>query len=479
MGNQERSTIIPEQLPPLPLSELTAITTIDGRHADITVPLRQYFSEYALIRGGIAIEIKYLEALSEIGIVRPLSVDERETLENIWQNFTEEDAKEVKQIERTTRHDVKSREYFLKGKVAKHDMQDIVQMVHLGLTSEDPTNLTQNILIREAKDTIIVPSGWRLVDDIVEKATEWKDSQTMLGRTHGKEAAGTKISKELALFGLRLAKKLRKLEDIQLTGKLNGVIGNFHELTAAYPDKDWISFSKEFIESLGLEPLLFTTQIEPHDRWAELLNATSETATVVESLDENVWLYGSQDYLYLPPREGQIGSSTMPHKGRNPIDLENSEGNSIMSRGNSQLLAVELPKSRLQRHLSDSTLARNIGLVFGFTLIAFEKARSDIHDFTLLENNMASDIDNRWGTVTSGIQSRLRAIGVENPYEQLDALAKSAPITRERLHAYIDGLSVSEREKTYLKNFTPGTYIGKAEELTDMMLDEIQQLKTR
>ncbi len=461
----------------LPLTELTSISPIDGRYAKITTPLREYFSEFALIRGRVGIEIAYLEALSQAGIVRQFTPDETRGLRSISENFDEDDARSVKQIEKKTRHDVKATEYFVKNAIVELDMSDVVEMVHFAMTSEDITNLAQNIAIRDAKDTVLVPSAWGLVDTVVDKVEAWKDSPAILGRTHGREAAGTTMSKELALFGLRLAKKIRKLEDMQLTGKLNGVIGNFHELTTAYPNRDWIGFSQTFIESLGLEPLVFTTQIEPHDRWAELFHTGSEIMTVLESMDQNLWFYMAQDYLFLPPREGETGSSVMPHKGRNMASIESSEGNAIVARGMFDMFATELPNSRLQRHLSDSTIARNVGVAFGHALVAFEYARVDLRDFQLREDNIRYDIDDKWSILTSGVQTKLRALGLHEPYEQLAALVKSGPVSQDRLKGFIDELPIDEGEKKYLLSLAPASYIGKADELTDMMLDEIRELK--
>ncbi len=458
------------------LNELTAISPVDGRYAGQLHALREHFSEFALIRGRIEIEIKYLHALSEIGLVRKFTEQEKTDLDNVYLLFNIDDAQAVKKIEATTRHDVKSMEYFLKGKLQGSSLEDVLEMVHFALTSEDVTNLAQNLAIQRAKTKVLLPTAWGLIDTIGDRAKEWQKIP-ILGRSHGREAPATPLGKELALYGVRLANKAHELGQLQLTGKLTGVMGNFHELQAAAPEIDWIQFSINFVKSLGLEPQVYTTQIEPHDRWARMLNIISEMMTILESTDQNLWAYLSHDYFFLPPRKGQIGSSVMPHKGRNPIDLENSEGNAIFTLGLCQNLARELPNSRFQRHLSDSTLARNFGVVFGHMILALANAQSDIKDLQPKEDVIKADLEHKWAIVTSGIQTRLRFLGVKNPYEMFDELAKTGPITKERLHTFVDSLPIADQEKVRFKTWTPENYLGEGVRLTYMMLNDIRDLK--
>lgn len=363
-----------------------------------------------------------------------------------------------------------------KGKLIGTTLESSLEMTHWALTSEDPTNLAMSLILSQAKDLHLVPAGWDLVDALVNKAVIWK-TKPMLSRTHGREAPATLLGKEAVLYAHRLARKIRQIQDFRLTGKLSGVVGNYHDQSFSVPNKDWVDFSYRFVNALGLEPQLFSTQIEPHDRWAELLNMIGETMVVLQTTDENFWLYIVQDYLGLPPREGQIGSSVMPHKGRNAIDLEHSEGHAIISRIILGGLADELPQSRLQRHLSDSVLARYIGTGFAQAILAFDNASSDILDFFLKEGEMAHDLDNRWSIVTSGIQTNLRRLGVSGAYEALDNMAKSGPITQERLHSYLNSTEIKTEEIDRMLTLTPRGYIGEAARLIDLMVADILRME--
>ncbi len=459
------------------LSPLTALSPVDGRYAEKTKVLRQYFSEFALIKGRIEIEIEYLIAISEQGLVRKFNEAELALLRNVYLRFSLEDAFKVKHIEETTRHDVKSIEYFLKDKLKGTTLEDVLGMVHFALTSEDVTNLAQNLAIQRAKNDVLVPAGWKLVHGLLNRGEEWK-SMPMLARTHGREAPATTLGKEVALPANRLAKKLSRLSavSLQLTGKMTGVVGNLHDHKAAAPEVDWQRFSIDFVKSLGLEPQLFTTQIEPHDRWAEMLHLIGEIMDIVEGTDQNLWTYLSHDYFFLKPRKGQIGSSVMPHKGRNPIDLENSEGNAVIASALCKKMAEKLPQSRLQRHLSDSTIARNYGVVFAHALLALENATSDIRDLEPKVEAIKADLEHKWAIITSGIQTRLRLLGVVNAYELFDSLAKAGPITQKGLHVFIDTLPVAEEEKEKFKNWTPENYLGDAVQLTEAMILEARML---
>lgn len=462
----------------LRLTEQTAIGVLDGRYANEVMPLRQLFSTYALNRARIAVNVKYLEALSDVGILRPLTLREDRALNRIWKKMTIKDSKKMAEMERRTRHDVKAMEYSLKDKVKTLglEMDDVIEMVRLALTSEDDTNLAYNLLIKQAKDDLLVPAGWEYVDALTQKTREWIEIP-MLSRTHGREAPATTVGYQLGLYALRAAKKVKAISDTRLTAKMNGVTGNFHDQEAANQDLDWIEFSNSFVSSLGLEPLPFTTQIEPHDRWAELFDQMAGLNTVILTADQNLWTYNMLRYFFLQPRRGQIGSSAMPHKGRNPIDIERSEGNALWARGQLRLASDELPNSRLQRHLSDSTLTRNIGALFGFTLVTLASATSDIRDLQLRHADIENDITDNPAIVSSSLQTRLRVLGVPGAYEALDQLSQRGPLTGEVLAEYISGLKIPEDEKEYLHSLKPDN-TGMAPELTEMMLDDIKDLKT-
>lgn len=456
----------------LPLTELTAISPVDGRYAEKTAILRNDFSEYALMRGRILVEVRYLFALSDIDIVRRLTYQEKEMLERIWKEFSEEDAKRIKQIEATTRHDAKAVEYFFKEELQGTSLVDIAEMVHIGLTSEDPTNIAQSLHIATTKDKLLVPSGWGLTQEMLSRPQDW--TTAMLGRTHGKDAVPTTVAKEVSLFGERLSQDLEKLQKIKLTGKLNGAVGNYNALRFAYPDVDWIKFSESFIRSFDLEPNLFTTQVEPHDRWAEVFQILTRMNTKVRSFSRNMRGYVEHKYFDLLPKEGQIGSSTMPHKGRNPTLYENAAGMAIVANALLNMFIEELPDRRFQRDLEDSAISRFIGVALGATYISWQNAFADLTDTVLRRQTVENDLKDNWQVVTEGIQTRLRAIGMEKPYEKMAELAAKGEITRERLEGFINALSVSDEEKTYLLSVTPQNYIGLARELTNLMRDAIQ-----
>lgn len=474
--------VIPESVFTLPeaelgeLSELTAISPIDGRYAEITKPLRPYFSEFALIWSRVRVEIEFLKAMSAYGLIREMQPDEISQLDDIWENFSIDDAKNVKEIERTTRHDVKAMTYFLEGALKGSSVADLAEQVHFGLTSEDVSNLAMSLLIREAKNKVITPALWDTVDALAQRADEWKDV-VILGRTHGRDALPTTLGKEMAIYAHRLAQKAVGISRLNLTGKLNGATGNYHELSFAEPDVDWIEFSENFVTSLGLEPNLYTTQIEPHDRWAELFHDMAEAMNILYSIDQNLWGYVSQDYLYLKPRTGQTGSSVMPHKGRNPIGIENSEGNTYIATLLYQGFAVELPNSRFQRHLSDTTITRNIGPAFAYSLISTANAISDINDFQIKPEGIHRDVVDRWAILSAAIQTRLRRLGVPDAYEMFDAMSKAGPITQEVLHEFIDRLEIPDEEKARMKALRSETHTGLAVELTNRALADISKMR--
>lgn len=457
----------------LSLSEVTAITPIDGRYSRDTRILRPYFSEYALIRGRVFVEIKYLEALSEVGIVRPFTPRETRALNRIWESFTPRDAKRVKLSEARTRHDVKSMEYFLKDSLKGSNMFDVLEFVHFGLTSEDPTNLAQSLFIGMVKDGILVPSARRLVAAMDEKAEEW-GNHPMVGKTHERKSETTTVAKEVELYATRLDKQVADLAYMRLTGKLNSAVGNFNALKFAAPEINWVDFSDRFVASLGLEPNLFTTQVEPHDRWAELFHNIIRMNTIVRTFDRNMRRYIGRDYFVLPPREGQIGSSIMPQKGRNPIGYENSAGSTYVSNWLLEGFARELPDRVLQRDLEDSTIARYIGEALAVALLAYENARSDLQDTLINSDAVEGDLSESWELVMGGVQTRLRRIGVDRPYERADEFAKGGPITRDRLIYFITNLPIDETEQMYLLSLTPENYTGYADELADMMHKQLR-----
>jgi len=450
------------------LSPLTALSPLDGRYRTKVAALAEYFSEYGLIRERIRVELAWLEALSdEPGVteVKPFSSAARATVAAAAGDFTLADAERVKAIERTTNHDVKAMEYWLKERFAKApEISAASEFIHFACTSEDINNLAYGCMVLAARRDVLLPALAELIADLRARAHAHADLP-MLSRTHGQAATPTTLGKEMANVVARLERAVGAFAAAPLPGKINGAVGNYNAHVAAYPGIDWEALARRIVDALGLEFNAYTTQIEPHDGLAALFDALARVNTIVIDLDRDVWGYVSLGYFGQEVTEGEVGSSTMPHKV-NPIDFENSEGNLGLANALLRHLSDKLPISRWQRDLSDSTVLRNVGVAFGYALLGFVSCRQGLSRLAVDPARLAADLNANWDVLAEPIQTVMRRYGVPNPYEQLKALTRGkGGITRESLHAFIDKLAVPADAKARLKALTPATYIGKAAEL--------------
>jgi len=448
-------------------SSLTALSPLDGRYSSRLAPLRDLFSEYGLIRHRITVEIRWLVALAQsddVPEVPAFSAETEARLQAIIDGFDVDHALRVKAIERTTNHDVKAVEYFLKERSADiPQVAAVSEFFHFACTSEDINNLSYALMIRHARDRVVVPLMDRLIAEVTRLAHAYAD-RPMLARTHGQPASPTSLGKELANFAHRLHRQRNQFAEVDVLGKINGAVGNYNAHLAAYPEVDWPSIASRFVESLGLVWNPLTTQIEPHDYMAELFDALGRFNTVLLDFDRDVWTYISMGYFRQKTVEGEVGSSTMPHKV-NPIDFENSEGNIGVCNALLAHLAQKLPVSRLQRDLTDSTVQRNIGTAFGYAVLAFESCLKGIGKLEVNEAVLAADLDRNWEVLAEAIQTVMRRYGVPEPYEKLKALTRGRQgITRESLHAFIATLDVPEQARRSLLALDPAGYTGNAEE---------------
>jgi adenylosuccinate lyase len=452
---------------PSALSALSALSPLDGRYRSKVDALSRYFSEAALIRERIRVELAWLSALSdEPGIpeLPAFSASARGALAAALRDFDEEAAGRVKSIEATTNHDVKAMEYWLKERfAAQPELAAAAEFVHFACTSEDINNLAYNAMLRDARREVMLPALSGLVADLRGLAHEHA-GLAMLARTHGQAATPTTLGKEMANVVARLERAVAAFAAAPLPAKLNGAVGNYNAHLAGYPGVDWEALSRRVVESLGFEFNAYTTQIEPHDGLAVLFDALARIDTIVIDLDRDVWGYVSLGYFKQKARPGEVGSSTMPHKV-NPIDFENSEGNLGLANALLRHLSDKLPISRWQRDLSDSTVLRNIGVAFGYALLGFVSCRQGLSRLAADPARIGADLADAWEVLAEPIQTVLRRYGVANPYEQLKALTRGKAITRESLHAFIDGLAIPEDARAQLKALTPSSYTGKAAEL--------------
>ncbi len=448
------------------LSTLTAVSPIDGRYGSKSADLRPIFSEYGLIRHRVLVEVRWLQALSahnDILEVPTLSEHADNILNAIVDKFSEEDAQRVKNIERTTNHDVKAVEYFLKEKIAgNQELEAISEFIHFACTSEDINNLSHALMLREGRGQVLLPQIDEVIDGIRQLALELAD-QPMLSRTHGQPASPTTMGKELANLVYRLQRQREQIADCELLGKINGAVGNYNAHLSAYPEIDWPAFAKQFVESLGLGWNPYTIQIEPHDYIAELFDAVARFNTILIDFCRDVWSYISLGYFKQKTIAGEVGSSTMPHKV-NPIDFENGEGNLGIANALFGHLAAKLPISRWQRDLTDSTVLRNLGVGFAHTSIALQ---SILRGLGKLEPNgeaMIADLDANWEVLAEPIQTVMRRYGIEKPYEKLKELTRGQRITPQQLQAFVDQLDIPQQAKESLKRLTPMNYTGNAKE---------------
>jgi adenylosuccinate lyase len=459
---------MPNAAAPGPLSALTALCPLDGRYRNKVSALAEHFSEYGLIRNRIRIEIRWLTALADepgIAEVPPFSAHARAMLDAAAAEFGVVDAERVKAIERATNHDVKAVEYWLKERFATtSEIAHAAEFIHFACTSEDINNLAYGLMLSEARRTVLLPAINVLIDELRTLAHAHA-ALPMLGRTHGQPATPTTLGKEIANMVARLERMLPAFADAPVLGKINGAVGNYNAHRVAYPDVDWPGLARRVVTELGLEFNVYTTQIEPHDGLAALFDALARVNTIVLDLDRDLWGYISLGYFRQSTREGEVGSSTMPHKV-NPIDFENSEGNLGLANALLRHLADKLPISRWQRDLTDSTVLRNVGVALGHSLLGYVSCHQGIAKLEVDRERLAADLDANWEVLAEAIQTVLRRYGAPEPYEQLKALTRGKRgITRESLHTFIDALAIPDDAKARLRALTPETYIGDAAEL--------------
>ena len=447
------------------LTSLTAVSPVDGRYGSKTAALRPIFSEYGLIRFRVQVEVRWLQCLAAhpgISEVAPFSDAANAILDRLAEDFDLAHAERIKEIERTTNHDVKAVEYLLKEQAEQLDeLKQVSEFIHFACTSEDINNLSHALMLRSGRDEVILPLMRQVADAIRALAKQYANVP-MLSRTHGQPASPTTLGKELANVVYRLERQIAQIESIPLLGKINGAVGNYNAHLSAYPAVDWEANAKQFIEqTLGLQFNPYTTQIEPHDYIAELFDAVARFNTILIDFDRDIWAYISLGYFKQKTVAGEIGSSTMPHKV-NPIDFENSEGNLGIANAIMQHLASKLPISRWQRDLTDSTVLRNLGVGFAHSVIAYEASLKGIGKLELNAARLAEDLNNCWEVLAEPIQTVMRRFGVANPYEKLKELTRGKGITPDALLAFVDSLEIPDDAKAELKALTPASYIGNA-----------------
>lgn len=448
------------------LSSLTAVSPIDGRYGSKTADLRPVFSEFGLIKNRVLVEIRWLQQLAEhpeITELGPFSEAANNTLNSLLDNFGETEAARIKEIERTTNHDVKAVEYFIKESIADHaELNAVSEFVHFACTSEDINNLAHALMLKEGRDQVLLPLVEQIAQQLTDMANTFADVP-MLSRTHGQTASPTTVGKEMANVVYRMNRQLEQIRAVTLLGKINGAVGNYNAHLSAYADIDWAAYAESFITSLGLDFNPYTTQIEPHDYIAELFDAIARLNTILIDFDRDIWGYISLGYFKQKTIAGEVGSSTMPHKV-NPIDFENSEGNLGIANAVFGHLAQKLPISRWQRDLTDSTVLRNMGVGFGYSLIAYQSTLKGISKLELNQSRIAEDLNNAWEVLAEPVQTVMRRYNIPEPYEKLKALTRGQAITRELIQQFIETLEIPEQAKAELRALSPASYIGSAEQ---------------
>ena len=449
------------------VTALTALSPLDGRYETRLGALRDHFSEHGLIRNRIRVEIEWLKALaacpalSEIPQFSPSAVS---ALDGVIESFSTADSEAVKAIEATTNHDVKAMEYWLKQRLADNaEVMKVSEFIHFACTSEDINNTSHALMLREGRDSVLLPA----IDSVIEALRAHAHAQAdvpMLSRTHGQPASPTTLGKEIANIVARLQRARKTIGSVSLTAKFNGAVGNYNAHMSAWPDFDWEAFNRGFIESLGLEFNPYTIQIEPHDAMAELFDAIARANTILIDACRDVWMYISFGYFKQRLKEGEVGSSTMPHKV-NPIDFENAEGNFGVANSVLRHFSEKLPISRMQRDLTDSTVLRNMGVGFGHAVLALDSMLRGVGKLEADPARLAADLEGCWEVLAEPVQTVMRRFAIENPYEQLKAMTRGKGITRDGLHAFIETLQIPEVERQRLLEMTPSSYIGKAAEL--------------
>lgn len=442
---------------------LPAISPLDGRYSQKTAPLKEFVSEYALIKTRVEIEVKYLLHLSKNTVVRNLKLSEKKKLESLYKNFTLQDAKDVKDIEKETRHDVKAVEKFIRVKTTNSSLRDLQEFIHFGLTSEDINNISYRLMFMRAMNYVIKPE-LRLVLKSLGKMADANADLPILARTHGQRAVPTTLGKELFVFLQRLCLQEEKLEDSLLCGKLNGAVGNYNALFFVYPKKDWIKISEEFLHSLGLSSNLATTQINTYEDITNYMQVLHSINSVLIDFNQDMWRYISDDWFHQKFKKGEVGSSTMPQKV-NPIDFENSEGNLGIANAILEFFIRKLPISRLQRDLTDSTVIRNISTVLGYELVALKSLQTGLSRIEVNKDVISKHLHADWSILTEGVQTYLRSIGVSDSYVLVASLSKGKEIREAEWFTWIEGLPIEKKHKEFLLRLTPETYTGLANEI--------------
>ena len=445
------------------LTNLTAISPIDGRYRKVTNELATYFSEFGLIKYRVQVEIEYFILLAQQGLPQlpKLSNSQIENLKSVYQNFSFAEAEIIKETEKTTNHDVKAVEYFIKDKLTQQGLENYLEFVHFGLTSQDINNTSIPLSLKQATHEVVIPTLNLVIEKLIALAKEWKNV-SLLARTHGQPASPTRLGKEIYVFVERLTIQLNQLKAIPFSAKFGGATGNFNAHYVAYPNNNWIAFGNEFVNNtLGLNRSQFTTQIEHYDNIAAYCDAMKRIDTILLDFSRDIWTYVSMDYFKQKLKAGEIGSSAMPHKV-NPIDFENAEGNLGIANALFEHLAAKLPISRLQRDLTDSTVLRNIGVPIAHVLIAYKSILKGLDKLILNEAVFVKDLENNWAVVAEAVQTILRREGYPKPYEALKDLTRTnTQITQESMHAFINGLNVSDAVKKELLQITPQNFVGR------------------
>ena len=451
----------------MPLSPLTALSPLDGRYAAKLEPLRPLLSEFGLMHRRVQVEVEWFLALSEAGFAEfaPLSPAQQERLRTLAAQFSEADAQEIKNIERTTNHDVKAVEYWIKQQLAGDPvLRKAGEFVHFACTSEDINNTSHALMLKAARDEVMLPALGRIVDRLAAMAHEFAEVP-MLSRTHGQTASPTTVGKEVANVVARLRNARERIAAVRLMAKMNGAVGNYNAHLAAYPDFDWEAFSRRVVEErLGLTFNPYTIQIEPHDYMAELFDALTRANTILVDWSRDVWGYISLGYFKQRTKAGEVGSSTMPHKV-NPIDFENAEGNFGLANALLTHLSQKLPISRWQRDLTDSTVLRNMGVALGYALLGYDSLLRGLDKLELNRRALSADLDDAWEVMAEAVQTVMRRHGLPEPYEQLKAFTRGQPMTRELMLGFIAALDLPAHEKDRLLAMTPATYTGRAAKL--------------
>lgn len=453
------------------LSALSAISPIDGRYGSKAKSLRNYFSEYGLIKYRVMVEVKWLQQLANNAAITEVPAFDQATndlLENIISEFDESHAQQIKDIERTTNHDVKAVEYFLKDQVAANPaLHAVNEFIHFACTSEDINNLSHGLMLKDARDEVVMPMINQILDALKTLAKEYRDIP-MMCRTHGQPATPSTMGKEVANVYVRLERQAKQIADIDILGKINGAVGNYNAHLAAYPDVDWHAHCGDFVKGLGLTWNPYTTQIEPHDYIAELFDAVARFNTILIDFDRDIWAYIALGHFKQKTIAGEIGSSTMPHKV-NPIDFENSEGNLGIANAIMAHLAQKLPVSRWQRDLTDSTVLRNLGTGFAHSLVAYQATLKGISKLEVNQQSLANELDQNWELLAEPIQTVMRRYGIENPYEKLKDLTRGKRVNQQIMSDFIDNLELPEQAKNQMKQLTPANYIGDAIAFVDRL----------